>query len=142
MKKLFAIMIMCSLSMPVLAIDEQDYNTQVNEDSLEVIQPEDASALHQDATEQDTIIAPEETLPSRFKMPYSKKKLAKKFLIAMLCVAGCSVFLYGTLTVYNKVRNGLFSQAPIPPEGEKPLDAPSDITEAVKTFIDKTKWQG
>ena len=133
---------MCSLSMPVLAIDEQDY-TPVSEESLEIIQPEDATALHQDVTGQDTVLAPEETLPSRFKIPYSKKKLAKKFLIAMLCVAGCSVFLYGTLTVYNKIRDGIIaSQTPIPPEGEKPLDAPSDLTEAVKTFIDKTKWEG
>ena len=71
----------------------------------------------------------------------SKKKLAKKFIIAMLCVAGASVFLYGTLSVYNKIRDSFVSSAPELPEGEKPLDAPNDLTEAVKTFIDKTRWE-
>ena len=142
MKKLFAILIICSLSLPVLAIGEQE-TVPTNEETLEVIQPEDASVLHQDSFEQDTILAPEETLPSRFKTPYSKKKLAKKFLVAMICVVGCSAFLYGTLTVYNKIRDGILaSQTPIPPEGEKPLDTPNDLTEAVKTFIDKTTWKG
>ena len=58
----------------------------------------------------------------------------------MLCVAGCSVFLYGTLSIYNKIRDGVLSQTQVPPEGEKPLDTPNDLTEAVKTFIEKTKW--
>lgn len=140
MKKLFAILIMLSLTVPVLAVEEQ---TEVpeNAETMEVIQPEDAAELNQDVETSDVII-PEETPLSPYKAPYSKKKLAKKFLLAMLCVAGCSAFLYGTLTVYNKLRDGVLTSAPTPPEGEKPLDAPNDLTEAVKSFIEKTKWQG
>ena len=141
MKRLFAILIMLSLSLPVLATDETESVKPVEAgtaEALELIQPEEAPELHQDVVEQEPPLA--ETLPAPYKTPYSKKKLAKKFLIAMLCVAGCSAFLYVTLSVYNKLRDGIISQAPIPPEGEKPLDAPNDLTEAVKTFIEKTKW--
>ena len=125
---------MCSLSVPVLGIEEQD---ATNSETLEIIPQEEVTVLTQDST--NTL---DEELPPQFKTPYSKKKLAKKFIIAMLCVAGCSIFLYGTLTVYNKIRDGILSSEQTPPEGEKPLDTPSDLTEAIKTFMDKTMWKG
>ena len=138
MKKLFAILIMLSLSIPVMAVEDTVESPQRGE-TLEVIQPEEAPELNQESSDEDTNLAP---LPSRYKTPYGKKNLAKKFLIAMLCVAGCSVFLYGTLSVYNKIRDNILTSEQVPPEGEKPLDAPSDLTEAIKTFIEKTKWDG
>ena len=138
MKKLFAILIMLSLSIPVMAVEDTVESNQRGE-TLEVIQPEEAPELNRESSDEDVNLAP---LPSRYKTPYGKKKLAKKFLIAMLCVAGCSVFLYGTLSVYNKIRESILTSEQVQPEGDKPLDAPSDLTEAVKTFIEKTKWDG
>ena len=80
-------------------------------------------------------------LPSRYKEPVSKKVLVKKFIIAMLCVVGTSIFLYGTLSIYNKLRDGFVINGNSSTEGEQPLDAPNDLTEAVKTFIEKTHWE-
>jgi len=132
MNKLFAIIIMCSLSLPVLAIDEQEVG----------VEPQDNNTV-EEVTSNEKLLPPgEQDFSTTYKQPTSKKKLAKKFLIAMLCVAGTSVFLYGVLSIYNKVRDGLISQSPLPPEGEKPLDTPVDLTEAVRTFIDKTRWNG
>ena len=145
MKKLFAILIMCSLSLPVLAIDGQalndgeksGVNTELN---VETVAPEELQKKETPELNEELKPVPV-ALPSKYKEPMSKKKLAKKFIIAMLCVAGTSIFLYGALTLYNKFRDGFFdSQAPIPPEGERPLDTPKDLTEAVKTFVDKTHW--
>ena len=139
MKKLFTILIMCSLSLPVLAIEEQEVETALfDTNNQEAITTEEVNRLNQNTEDINTVSVPE-TFPSPYKEPVSKKKLVKKFLIAMLCVAGCSIFLYGTLSVYNKIRDGLLSTS-VPPDSEKPLDAPNDLTEAVKTFIDKTKW--
>ena len=141
MNKLFAILIMCSLSLPVLAIEGQEAETAPAEtNNLEVLTTEEINELNnQPVPKVDESSAPD-VLPGRFKEPTSKKKLAKKFLIAMLCVAGTSVFLYVTLNLYNKVRDVVTTSEPIAPEGEKPLDTPSDLTEAVKTFVEKTHW--
>ncbi len=139
MKKLFAILIMCSLSLPVLAIEGQEGET-AQTGSLEVLTTEEVNELNnQQAPVIDEPSAPD-VLPGRFKEPISKKKLAKKFIIAMLCVAGTSIFLYAVLSLYNKVRDAVATPEPIPPEGEKPLDSPADLTEAVKTFVEKTHW--
>ena len=141
MKKFFAILIMCSLTLPVFSIDEQEaWGTSSNENIVETVQPEAASDQDTNITENELAPIREDSFSSQYKQPTSKKKLAKKFIIAMLCVAGASVFIYITLNIYNKIRDGLTADTTIPPEGEKPLDAPSDITEAVKTFIEKTKW--
>ena len=131
MNKLFAILIMFSLSLPVLAIEEQEAG----------IEPQDNNAIEETIPNDVLVPAPNQGINSTYKQPMSKKKLAKKFIIAMLCVAGTSVFLYGTLSIYNKLKDSLFAQ-PTPPEGEKPLDTPVDLTDAVKTFIDKTRWNG
>lgn len=141
MNKLFAILIICSLSLPVLAIEEQEADwVPLSRDNQETVAPEYEQTAETPVVREELQPVPV-ALPSRYKQPVSKKKLAKKFIIAMLCVAGASVFLYGTLSIYNKIREGFLPQVPIPPEGEKPLDAPDDLTEAVKTFIEKTKWQ-
>lgn len=131
MNKLFAILIMFSLSLPVLAIEEQEAG----------IEPQDNNAIEETIPNDVLLPSKNQDVNTTYKQPMSKKKLAKKFIIAMLCVAGTSVFLYGTLSVYNKLKDGLLSQ-PAPPEGDKPLDTPVDLTEAVKTFIDKTRWNG
>lgn len=130
MKKLFAILIMCSLSLPVLAIEEQEAG----------IEPQEQTVV-EEVAENEVQPAPTLEPESTYKQPTSKKKLAKKFIIAMVCVVGTSIFLYGTLSIYNKMHD-LLVQGTTPSEGEKPLDAPTDLIEAVKTFVEKTKWNG
>ena len=130
MKKLFAILIMSSLLLPVLAIEEQEVG----------VEPENQSAV-EDVVTSDIQPALAQEQDSTYKTPTSKKKLVKKFIIAMFCVVGTSIFLYGTLSIYNKMRD-ILAQGTTPPEGEKPLDAPTDLTEAVRTFVEKTKWNG
>ena len=71
---------------------------------------------------------------------YTRPRSARGVIIAMLYVAGTSIFLYAVLSLYNKVRDAVITPDPIPPEGEKPLDSPVDLTEAVKTFVEKTHW--
>lgn len=144
MNKLFAILIMCSLSLPVIAIEGQEAEgAPETTNNLEVLTTEEIDELNRTTPQESNMLTTPESLPSRFKEPMSKKKLAKKFIIAMLCVAGTSVFLYGTLSVYNKVRDGFTEQGSAPAtEGEQPLETPSDLTDAVKTFIEKTHWNG
>ena len=140
MKKIFALLIMCSLSLPVSAIDEQEVGlTPIDEKNIETVVSETNSEYETSVLQEELKPVPV-SLPSKYKEPVSKKKLAKKFIIAMLCVAGASIFLYLILSLYNKIRNAIIPQPPMPPEGEKPLDAPNDLTEAIKTFIEKTKW--
>ena len=143
MDKFFAILLMCILSLPVIAIEGQEVElAPVNEETLEVIPTEEAKELNSPVSfEQNKIPAPTQNLNGQFKEPVSKKKLLKKFVIAMLCVAGTSVFLYGALSIYNKIRNGLDVEKTEPLEGEQTLEAPSDLTEAVKSFIEKTHWE-
>lgn len=122
---------MCSLSLPVIAIEgAEEFESVSSQNSVEETVENDA----------DTVPTTQIT-DTRFKKPVSKKKLAKKFIIAMLCVAGTSIFLYGTLSVYNKLRDSISGQDVTLKEGEKPLDSPTDLTEAVKTFVDKTRWE-
>lgn len=144
MKKLFAILIMCSLSLPVFATEEQEAESvPKNTNSLEVLTTEEIDELNRTTPQDANMLTAPDSLPSKFKEPVSKKQLAKKFIIAMLCVAGTSVFLYGILSVYNKIRDGIAEQGSVPPtEGEQPLETSGDLTEAVKTFIEKTHWQG
>lgn len=140
MNKFFAILIMCSLSLPVTAgeLEEPDFGSQSTE-NFETVTQEAVNELNQNVREPENSYVPE-ALPSKYKEPVSKKTLAKKFIIAMLCVAGTSIFLYGSLSLYNKLREALSLQANLPPEGETPLTPPADLAEAVKTFVDKTNW--
>ena len=75
-----------------------------------------------------------------YKQPVSKRKIAKKFLLAMGGVAASSVVIFLLLSVYNKVRQG-FVQAKTD-EIENSLETPTDIDEAVRAFLNKTNWKG
>ena len=141
-KRFFAILIMCSFLVPVLAEEEQGpSSTLINQESIETLSKEDNAELNNNTQSFESDVLPAQTsLPSAYKEPTSKKKLAKKFIIAMLCVAGTSVFLYATLSFYNRIRYGLFTENMFSDE-ETPLDTPQDISEAVRAFVDKTRWQ-
>ena len=79
------------------------------------------------------------TIP--YKQPVSKRKVAKKFLAAMAGVGVSSILLYVTLSLYNKVRSSIIEAAKeIPSNGETSLVTPESLTDAVKTFLEKTKW--
>ena len=146
MKNLFALIIMSSLLLPVYAINEhEDANLPVNSTTnIEELSSEQIAHSEENASESPENLSQttHQVMPSTYKQPLSKKKLAKKFIIAMLCVAGASAFLYIALSLYNKIRDGFVSSIPSSPEGEKTLDTPQDLTEAVKTFLDKTHWEG
>lgn len=142
MKKLFAIIIMCILSLPVFATDVREVEIPYAEkNNLEVLTSEEVNELSNKTVQEVDLSTLPKQLPSKFKTPTSKRSLVKKFMVAMLCVAGTSVLLYGSLSLYNKMRDGLNTQEPISSDGEQPLDTPNDLTVAVKTFIEKTNWE-
>ena len=74
-----------------------------------------------------------------YKKPVSKRKIAKKFLLAMGGVAVSSLLLYILLTLYNKIRASVSGQD-IPSEEENSLTTPYTMEDAVKSFLDKTKY--
>ena len=76
---------------------------------------------------------------NEFKQPISKKKIAKKFFAAMSGVAISSFLLFFMLTLYNRVREN-FKNKIRTPDGETSLETPQDINQAVKVFLNKTKW--
>lgn len=88
----------------------------------------------------------EEALPQMpegitYKQPVSRKQMAKKFLLAMAGVGISSILLFVILTLYNKVREIMgISGGDIPAEEDNSLTTPENLEDAVKTFLDKTKW--
>ncbi len=67
--------------------------------------------------------------------------MAKKFLYAMLAVMVSSLALFFILSLYNRIRdifgNGMKNKLQ---NGEPSLETPDNLTDAVKTFLDKTTW--
>lgn len=70
------------------------------------------------------------------KEPVSKKKVAYKFLMAMLGVAASSVVLYVGLSAYNKLIKGESSAV----VGLNSLRTPENFKDAVEVFLEKTDW--
>ena len=95
-------------------------------------------------TTQENVQTTQEELPQLdtipHKQPVSKRKMAKKFLIGMGSVAVSSILLFLILTVYNKVRESILTPKQDQQSGETSLVTPESLTEAVKTFLDKTKY--
>lgn len=123
------------LSQPlsVKAADDLIAETPINQ--LEEIADEH---VEQNIQEKLPRVAPPETLPvGTFKEPVSKKKIAKKFILAMLGVSISSLLIFLILTLYNKLRypNNSF----LPADNEHSLQTPDDIESAVRVFLEKTK---
>lgn len=76
-----------------------------------------------------------------YKQPVSKRKIAKKFIFAMGGVAISSFLIFFMLTLYNKLRENFSKNHIKTPNGEVSLGTPDDIDSAIKTFLDKTKWE-
>ncbi len=142
MNKLFAILISCFLMFPALAIEQETGIAPQNTAALETISQEDATALNENGLREEIEDIQESAMPSPYKEPVSKKSLIKKLLMAMLCVGASSVFIYAVLSIYNKIRTKIYydTEVPAPQENEKPLKAPMDLIDAIKSFIEHTNW--
>ncbi len=114
--RILAIMILTMLSLPV----------QVQ--AVDDVEPVDAM--------QEEVVTP----ITPYKQPVSKRKIAKKFLLAMGGVAASSCIIFLLLTLYNKVRESFVDGAKTP-EGEVSLETPDDLQGAVRAFLDKTDWK-
>ncbi len=72
------------------------------------------------------------------RLPYSKRALAMKFLIAMLGVGASSIMIYVLLTIYNRF---LYGTAKYPDEATEDDDykTPTNMKDALGIFFRKTK---
>lgn len=95
-----------------------------------------------ETTQQESVAQQESPLVDtiQYKQPVSKKKMAKKFLIGMGSVAVSSILLFLILTIYNKIRANILAPKSEQTQGETSLVSPENLTDAVKTFLDKTKY--
>ena len=98
---------------------------------------EDIQALPVVNTIDDDVELEEELVD--YKVPIDKKKIVKKFLMAMGAVVGSSFLIFFGLTAYNRVRENLLGSHP--EDGiETSLETPENLEDAVKSFLDKTNW--
>ncbi len=96
------------------------------------------------AANQETPIQTEQALQTSenytYKQPISRRKIAKKFLLAMAGVGISSVLLFVLLSLYNRIRTGIAPNKQDAQTGETSLVTPDNLQDAVKTFLEKTKW--
>ena len=147
MKKILLLIIMCIFTVPVYSINEQEpeFIQTENEQVLETVVPdESANRQNNEAIEESIPFFNQERPLAQTQIPYkqpvSKRSIAKKFLIAMFAVIASSFLIFMGLSLYNRLRDGFIMQQETPPEGNRPLDTPNDLSDAVKTFLDKTNW--
>ena len=117
----------------------------INESALDTKLKATGEALMPIAeTTQENVQTTQEELPQLdtipYKQPVSKRKMAKKFLIGMGSVAVSSILLFLILTIYNKIRESILAPKQDQQSGETSLVTPENLTEAVRTFLDKTKY--
>ena len=65
--------------------------------------------------------------------------ILKKFLFAMLCVAGSCVFLYLILLLFKKGRGTKTIADRLITDYENTLDTPQNLDDAINIFLDKNK---
>lgn len=140
--KFFSIVLAICLIMPAGVMAEDMYSNMLNQLPEASAQTESSipSGTETSAVEPETN-QPEVIEPAQqtFKQPVSKRKIAKKFLAAMLGVAVSSFLIFFLLSVYNRLRERFLNQIKTP-DGETSLETPNDLEGAVKTFLDKTEW--
>lgn len=124
--KIFSIILTVVLSLPISVWADDD---------IAVEELETRPAMSQ----LDEDIAEVEDTNSDYKEPVSKRKIASKFLKAMAGVGISSFIIFFMLTVYNRFRERFLEQVKTP-EGEVSLETPDNLTDAVKIFLEKTKW--
>ncbi len=141
--KILVLLLMLTLISPAIAEPENIQETQgaltgiSQETPLEPIEQQEAAPVQN--TVQELPPAPG-NIP--YKQPVSKKNIAKKFLLAMAGVAISSILLYVILTIYNKMREvlGMTSKEELPQENMTSLTTPDNLEDAVKTFLEKTRF--
>ncbi|MBO5738349.1 hypothetical protein J6R97_03320 [bacterium] len=127
MNKIFTIILLCILSLPVCVLADDNVLNGI----------EQAPVVN--TLDEDLDMAVEKEANELYKQPISKRKIAKKFLIAMGAVAVSSISLFFILSLYNKIRENYFYQTQIL-DDEKSLEIPEDLNGAIKAFLDKTDW--
>jgi len=75
----------------------------------------------------------------KHKVPMGKENILKKFLLAMLCVAGCCAFLYLILILVKKIKKPKNISSRIITDFENTLDTPQNLSDAINIFLDKNK---
>ena len=142
--KTIALILSLTLLLPVYAVgeDSADITEPAGVKTMETINDTASMDLKENSLNEIKVPkTPEQNLSKKiYKQPASKKKTAKKFILAMLGVAISSFIIYFGLTVYNKIRDGFSAQTPDYHEKEKLLESPEDITDAVKSFLNKNNW--
>ena len=78
----------------------------------------------------------EKDIAAMTKEPVSKRKIAYKFLMAMLGVATSSVVIYVGLSAYNK----LFRTETSSVVGLNSLRTPNTFKDSINVFLSKTDW--
>ena len=134
--KALTIILAIMLSLPVTAWAVDDTVEPVQDNNAQIEEVAETQQLDEDAD----VVEDAQKVVSPYKTPISKRKIIKRFLMAMFGVVASSLILYFGLTFYNKVRSELASNEVKTPEGETPLQTPNDIEGAVRTFLEKTKW--
>lgn len=129
MSKLFSIILTIVLSLPI-CVWAVDNTTDISEPAPIV-----------NTLDEDVDLETQEEKVSLYKQPVSKRKIAKKFLLAMGGVATSSLAIFFLLTVYNRIRENCICQFKTQ-GGENSLETPDDLDSAIKCFLDKTNWKG
>lgn len=132
MKKLLIMVLTIVLSLPisVWAVDNIDLESIEQDTGIEKVLTSE---------EEETLTNPPTQMESQYKQPTSKRKIAKKFLAAMGGVVASSIILFVLLTVYNKIRDKIKNRVKTP-DGEVSLETPDDMKNAIKTFLEITKF--
>ena len=90
---------------------------------------------------------PDEVKPSgelveqaiKHKVPMGMGNIIKKFLLAMLCVAGSCIFLYVVLRLFKRGKKKESIADRIITDYENTLDTPQNLDDAINIFLDKNK---
>ncbi len=138
--KIIAIAIALTFIMPSYAIIEQE-NIVQEEQQVET-QTTDNDTVYNDSNdvEQQSVLD-KELVSNPYKQPISKRRIAKKFLAAMFGVIASSVLIYVGLSVYNRIREGYSGTRNMTVQNnDSSLETPDNLTDAIKTFLDKTNW--
>ena len=129
------------LILPVYSLQEEnmDVATQPLQE-VETIQEEQQNEIKTELQEDIVPAVPDKNISTPYKAPVSKKKIVLKFALAMLGVVISSLVIYIGLSLYNKIRDGISNNASEFMEEDAQLSSPHDFTDAVKSFLNNTKW--
>ncbi len=84
------------------------------------------------------VVQEQKTSTVPLRQPISRKKLAMKFIMAMMGVAASSVIIYVSLTIYNRFIYGT-PKAPQPKTQDEEFKTPTNMKDALSIFLKKTK---